>query len=405
MKKVRTAYFDCFSGISGDMILGALVDLGADLKKIRAGLKTLDLPGYRLVARRAKRGLLTGTQIDVVLARGNAARPPSRHFKDIKELIEGSGLPSAVKQRAVEVFLRIARAEAAVHGESIDRVHFHEVGAVDSIVDIVGGLLALDNLGITRVFSSPINVGEGFVVCEHGTLPVPAPATLRLLEGIPCFSSGVQKELATPTGAGMISALAESFGSLPAMTVLASGYGVGDHVIPTTPNMLRVVLGECREDEAPQEKLVMVETQIDDMNPEFYPNAMDRLFEAGAVDVTLTPIIMKKGRPATKISVLVGEAQKRPVIDCLLKETSTFGVRFYEVSRVTLDREVQEVATVFGPVEVKLGIEAGRVIKAAPEYEACRKIALREKVALKNVYDAALRSAAKMVGKKIKCSS
>jgi uncharacterized protein (TIGR00299 family) protein len=401
MNGVRTAYFDCFSGISGDMILGALVDLGADLNKIRAGLKTLDLDGYKITRRTVRRGLLSGTKIHVVLDKTKRRRPPSRHFKDIKKLLENSGLPKPVKARAVDVFHRIARAEAAVHGESIDRVHFHEVGAIDSIVDITGGLLALDNLGISRVLSSPINVGEGFVTCEHGMLPVPAPATLRLLEGIPCFSTGVPKELATPTGAGMIATLSEGFGPLPAMTVLGSGYGAGGHIIPTTPNMLRVILGECGAGEGTGERLAMVETQIDDMNPEFYGPVMERLFDAGAVDVTLTPLVMKKGRPATKISTLVGEAQKSAVIERLLRETSTFGVRFHEVGRVTLAREVRVVETSFGAVEVKLGILADRVIKVAPEYEACRKIAKRQNQPLQTVYDAARRAAGKFIGKKI----
>jgi len=398
MKTVTTAYFDCFSGISGDMILGALVDLGADVKTIRSGLKTLNVDGYRLATEPARRGLLSGTKVEVALT--GKKHHSHRHYKDIKKLLKASGLPPAVKARAERVFHRLAVAEASVHGQSVDKVHFHEVGAVDSIVDIVGGLIALDSLGVKRVLASPINVGEGFVTCEHGTLPVPAPATLKLLEGVPCFSSGVAKELATPTGAALITELAEGFGPLPAMTVGKTGYGAGDHIIPETPNMLRVILGESRAGEGQGERLVMVETNIDDMNPEFYAAVMDRLFDAGAVDVTFTPLLMKKGRPATKISALVGDDGKAEVIDRLLRETSTFGVRYYEVGRVTLAREVRQVTTPFGAVDVKLGISGGRVIKVAPEYEACLNTARKNDKPLQAVYDAARREAEKLIGKK-----
>jgi len=398
MKTVTTAYFDCFSGISGDMILGALVDLGADVKTLRSGLKTLGVGGYRLASNRARRGLLSGTKVDVVLT--GKKHHSHRHPKDIQKLLKASGLSPAVKARAMKVFHRLAVAEASVHGQSVDEVHFHEVGAVDSIVDIVGSLLALDSLGVKRIVASPVNVGEGFVTCEHGTLPVPAPATLKLLEGVPCFSSGVAKELATPTGAALITELAGGFGPLPAMTVVKTGYGAGDHIIPETPNMLRVILGESRVGEGAGERLVMVETNIDDMNPEFYAAVMDRLFDAGAVDVTFTPMMMKKGRPATKISVLVDEGGKPEVIDRMLRETSTFGVRYYEVGRVTLEREVRQVKTPFGPVEVKLGISGGRVIKVAPEYESCLKAARKTGQPLKTVYDAARREAEKLIGKK-----
>ena len=286
---LRTAYFDCYSGISGDMILGALVDLGVDLKEIRARLKSLGLSkGYEIKSRIVKRGLISGVKVDVVVK--PVRHPHSRNFKDIKTLISQSELSPNVKTGAVEIFRRIAKAEAKVHHTSMDKVHFHEVGAVDSIVDIVGGVLGMEKLNVKRVFSSPLNVGEGFVECAHGTLPVPAPATLRLLEGIPCFSTGIKKELVTPTGAGMIGYFAQKFQSIPMMKVLHTGYGAGDHVIEKSPNMLRVILGEMAG-EGESQTMTMVETNIDDMNPEFYEHVMESLFKAGAVDVNLVRVL------------------------------------------------------------------------------------------------------------------
>ena len=393
---LRTAYFDCYSGISGDMILGALVDLGVDLKEIRAGLKTLGLSkGYEIKSRIVKRGLISGVKVDVVVK--PVRRPHSRNFKAIKTLIGQSELSPKVKSSAVEIFKRIAKAEAKVHHTSMDKVHFHEVGAVDSIVDIVGGVLGMEMLDVERIISSPLNVGEGFVECAHGTLPVPAPATLRLLEGIPCFSTGTKKELVTPTGAGMIGFFAEKFQSLPEMKILKTGYGAGDHVVEKSPNMLRVILGEMAG-EGRAETLTMVETNIDDMNPEFYEHVMDLLFKAGAVDVTFTPVIMKKSRPAVLLSALTPALNKEKVADVLLSETSTFGVRHYDVNRITLDREIQTIETPHGPVKVKVGSLNGSILKISPEYEDCKKIARREKLPIKKVYE----DARKLSGQKIK---
>lgn len=394
-KPLRTAYFDCYSGISGDMILGALVDLGVDLKKIREGLKTLGLSkGYEIKSRIVKRGLISGVKIDVVVK--PVRRPHSRNYKDIKTLISDSGLSPKVKSSALEIFKRIAKAEAKVHNTSMDKVHFHEVGAVDSIVDIVGGVLGMELLNVQRVISSPLNVGEGFVECAHGTLPVPAPATLRLLEGIPCFSTGIKKELVTPTGAGMIGFFAEKFQSLPRMKILNTGYGAGDHVVEKSPNMLRVILGEM-EGEGEAQSLTMVETNIDDMNPEFYEHVMESLFKAGAVDVVFTPVIMKKSRPAVQVSVMTPTEKKEKIAEVLLTETSTFGVRYYEVNRITLDRELQSIKTPYGLVKVKVGSLDGDILKISPEYEDCKKIARREKLPIKKVYE----DVRKLAGQKI----
>jgi uncharacterized protein (TIGR00299 family) protein len=384
-KPLRTAYFDCYSGISGDMILGALVDLGVDLKKIRAGLKTLGLSkGYEIKSRIVTRGLISGVKVDVVVK--PVRRPHSRNYKDIKTLISESELPPKVKSSALEIFKRIAKAEAKVHHTSMNKVHFHEVGAVDSIVDIVGGVLGMELLNVERIISSPLNVGEGVVECAHGTLPVPAPATLRLLEGIPCFSTGIKKELVTPTGAGMIGFFAKKFQSLPMMKILKTGYGAGDHVIKNSPNMLRVILGEMAG-EGESQTMTMVETNIDDMNPEFYEHVMELLFKAGAVDVTFTPVSMKKNRPAVTLSVLTPTWKMEKITEVLLSETSTFGVRHHEVNRITLEREILTIKTPHGPVKVKVGSLNGNLLKISPEYEDCKKIARREKLPIKKVYE------------------
>lgn len=367
------------------MVLGALVDLGVDLKEIRAELKSLGLAKeYEIKSRVVRRGLISGVKVDVVLK--PVRRRHSRNFKDIKTLINQSELPEKIKTSAVDIFKRIAKAEAKVHHTSMDKVHFHEVGAVDSIVDIVGGVLGMNLLNVDRIISSPLNVGEGFVECAHGTLPVPAPATLQLLEGIPCFSTGIKKELVTPTGAGMIGFFAEDFQSMPKIKILKTGYGAGDHVVENSPNMLRVILGEMAG-QGEAQTLTMMETNIDDMNPEFYEHVMELLFKAGAVDVTFTPISMKKNRPAVTLSVLTPTPKKEEIAEILLSETSTFGVRMYEVNRITLDRELQTIKTPYGPVKVKVGSLDGKLLKISPEYEDCKKIARREKLPIKKVYE------------------
>ena len=387
MKKQRVAYFDCYSGISGDMILGALFDLGVESSKVRKALRTLDIKGYKIKSGRVKRGLIAGTKAQVSLDKTKHLHVSDRKYSDIKKMIANSDLSLKSKKHSQEIFKRIAQVEAAVHKTTLEKIHFHEVGAVDSIVDIVGGVVALETLKLDRVFSSPINVGEGFVQCAHGSLPVPAPATLKLLKGIPIFSSGIKKELTTPTGAAMIGFYAKYFGSLPAMNIVGDGYGAGDHIIPEMPNMLRVILGEIFI--ASNDVLVVIEANIDDMNPEFYEVTIESLFKAGALDVYLTPIIMKKGRPANKISVLSSDTNRQAMTEILLQETSSFGVRFFQVGRTVLDRKLKTVKTSWGPVKIKIGILNGDVVQATPEYEDCKKIAIKSKVPIKIIYDEA----------------
>jgi uncharacterized protein (TIGR00299 family) protein len=396
VKPHRVAFFDCYSGISGDMILGALIDLGVDAQKIRRALKSLDIGGYKITTHQVKRGLIAGTKVQVSIKKTRKTHIFSRKYSDIKRLITESDLSASVKKNSLEIFKRIARVEAAIHKTTMEKIHFHEVGAVDSIVDIVGGVFAMESLELDKVYASPLNVGEGIVECAHGSLPVPAPATLKLLKGIPVFSNGVKRELTTPTGAAMISFYANYFGSLRPMKIVDDGYGAGDHIIPEMPNMLRVVMGEVSA--MPDEDLVLIETNIDDMNPEFYELAMESLFKAGALDVYLTPIIMKKSRPANKISVLSSETNREMMIEILLHETSSFGVRYYQVGRTTLEREMQTVKTKWGPVKIKIGELNGQVIRISPEFEECKKISKKKKVSVKQIYDEAYFQAIKLFG-------
>ncbi len=393
VKSLRAVYFDCYSGISGDMILGALVDLGVNPGKIRKALATLNLKGYKLQTRKVQRGRISGTKAQVSVEK--SSHPKTRKYSDIKKLLANSDLSSASQKNAQEIFKRIARVEAAIHKTTIEKIHFHEVGAVDSIVDIVGGVVAIESLKLDRICASPLNVGEGSVQCAHGYLPVPAPATLKLLKGVPIFSSGIKKELTTPTGAAMIGFYADSFGSLPTMKIIDDGYGAGDHVIPEMPNMLRAVLGEVHGE--PGEELVMIETNIDDMNPELYEGAMDSLFKVGALDVFLTPVIMKKSRPANKISVLSTESDRQALIEILLQETSSFGVRYYKVGRTVLEREMKTVKTSWGSIKVKIGKLNGKIIQASPEYGECKKLSIKKKIPVKYIYDEAHSQAIELI--------
>ena len=395
MNGKRILYFDCFSGISGDMIFGALVSLGIELKEIKKGLKSLRVKGYKLNSLQVKRNGLVGTKVNVTLTQSSLKSRDARTFNDIKSLIEKSDLPKIVKFNSIAIFRRIGKVEAKVHGTTINRIHFHEVGATDSILDIVGGSLALNLLDADLIVSSPINTGEGIVKCDHGILPVPAPATLELLKGIPCYSSGVEKELTTPTGAAFIGHFAGEFGSLPNMNILSTGYGAGTHEIKNIPNLLRVVHGRC-EELSHERSMKVIETNIDDMNPEFYDYVIHQLFKVGAVDVFFTPINMKKNRPGILLSAITSIEYFDSVVQVLLKETSTLGVRHYDVGRVVLPRKQTEIMTPFGKVRVKIGglDESTRTI--SPEYEDCRKIALKKEISVKRVYDETLKVAWKL---------
>jgi hypothetical protein len=392
MNAKRVIYFDCFSGISGDMILGAFVNLGVDLKEIREGLKSLNIKGYKLTARQVKRKEFVGTKVNVVINKTSVKNLNARSFNDIKALIKQSDLPQIVKNNSIKIFRRIGDVEAKVHGTTINKIHFHEVGAIDSIIDIIGSSLCMYFLNNDFVVSSQINTGEGIVKCAHGTLPVPAPATLELLREIPCFSRGIKYELTTPTGAAFIGHFANKFGSLPNMRILNVGYGAGTNEIKDIPNLLRVVIGEIKEI-SEHKSMKMIETNIDDMNPEFYDYVMDRLFNAGAVDVFFSSVNMKKNRLGTLLSIIVSREKFDLVISVLLEETSTFGVRYYDIDRIVLPRKQMKVTTLFGKINVKIGTLNSSNLTISPEYEDCKKIALKKGIPVKRVYEEALKVA------------
>jgi pyridinium-3,5-bisthiocarboxylic acid mononucleotide nickel chelatase len=379
------AYFDCFSGISGDMTLGALVDAGLPIEVLRSELAKLGLPGYALSSEKVRRSGLSATKVQVIL---DEKVQPARHLSDIQKIINGSFLSPAVKQKSLSIFQRLAEVEAKVHGTTPEKVHFHEVGAVDALVDIVGSVIGLEHLGITEIIGSPLNVGSGTVHTAHGKLPVPAPATAELLREIPLYSSSVTFELTTPTGAAIISTLASSFGPLPQMKVRSIAYGAGNKDIPGQPNVLRLLLGELLP--AYDEDMSMViETNIDDMNPQLYDHLIEKLLAQGAQDVYLTPIIMKKGRPGILLSVLTDRLQSDAMLDILFRETTSIGVRIQETGRKKLQREIREVETAYGKVRVKVSRRGEEVLTVTPEYEDCKKLAEEKQVPLKQVMEEA----------------
>ncbi len=379
------AYFDCFSGISGDMTLGALVDAGVAIEVLRAELEKLDLPGYEITALKVVRSGIAATKVHVCL---DEKEQPARHLADIRKIIEASQLSSSIKQKSIAIFERLASVEAKVHGTTPGNVHFHEVGAVDAIVDIVGSVIGLDRLGVTTIAGSPVNAGSGTVKTAHGTLPVPAPATAEMLTGIPFYQSSTPFELTTPTGAAIISTLGTSFGLLPMMKVGRIAYGAGGKDFPGTPNVLRLLIGEPVVSYDEDTSLV-IETNIDDMIPQVYDYLIGRLMDQGAQDVYLTPIIMKKGRPAILLSILTDKSKVDAVLDTLFRETTSIGVRIREVGRKKLDREIKEVDTIYGKVRIKVSKRGEEILTATPEYDDCRKVAEEKQVPLKQVIEEA----------------
>lgn len=382
---MKIAYFDCSAGVSGDMCLGALVDAGVPLKELEKGLKALPARGYRLETRKVKRAGIAATKVDVVIRQSAiSGQQPAKGWKDIRKIIKESSLPNGIKQKGLSIFRRLFEAEGEVHGEDYTKTHLHELGAVDCIVDIFGTLIGLNSLGVEGVYSSALNLGRGSVMTEHGRLPVPAPATAEILKGVPVYSSDVPFELTTPTGAALVRELAQDYGYIPIMKILHTGYGAGQKDIPGLPNTLRIFLGEemVQKKDEHLPKVSVIETNIDDMNPQCYEYVMERLFSSGALDVYLTQVIMKKGRPGVLLTVLCGEERRAEIIDILLRETTTIGARFYEVSRVTLKREIRKVNTEYGTIRVKVSKRRDGTLKASPEYEDCKRIAQQHKIPL-----------------------
>ncbi len=389
--QMKIAYFDCFSGISGDMILGALIHLGVSAESVEESLCNLPLDGFHMEISTAERMNIHGRQVQVVVEKKDSC---ARNYNDIRRLVEESQLSERVKHLSLKTFSRLADVEAAIHNCPKEHVHFHELGGVDAIVDIVGAAVGVEWLGIGKTVASEIPVGKGFVTCDHGTLPVPAPATVALLEGVPVYGTGVSHELVTPTGAAIITSLAEDFGPMPKMRIGQVGYGIGARALKDIPNLLRIVLGEP-ESAYEQDCVTVVETNIDNMSPEIFGFVMERLFEDGALDVIWIPVFMKKNRPATMIHVLCTESNRERVVRRILSETTATGVRHYRMDRTKLIRKLRETATSFGKVRVKeVSGPAGR-ISVVPEYEDCKRVALEKNIPFKVVYEAIVKETAK----------
>ncbi|WP_319410123.1 nickel pincer cofactor biosynthesis protein LarC [uncultured Desulfosarcina sp.] len=380
------AHFDCFSGISGDMVLGAFVDMGVSPQWLAEMIRGLSIGEVEIVAQDVKKSGIGAKKITILEKEASHAR----NYRDIIKIIENGSLGDKVEHIAADIFSRIADAEARIHRCEKDSVHFHEVGAVDSIVDIVGAALCLVDLKIESVTSSPLPLGSGFVDCSHGRLPVPAPATIEILKGIPVYGGASGGELVTPTGAGIIASLSQGFGPIPDMEIERVGYGSGSRDHKDLPNLLRVLVGEKieKKTEPGHDDVCVVETNIDDMNPEIFGYLMEKLFEEDALDVCFSPVMMKKNRPGTKVEVLCPPEKQADIARCLFAETSTIGVRHHLVHRHTLKRSISEVSTCFGEIQVKCTTDPDGRKRYSPEYEACKKIALFNKVPLKRVYEA-----------------
>jgi pyridinium-3,5-bisthiocarboxylic acid mononucleotide nickel chelatase len=433
----RVLYFDCFSGISGDMVLGAFLDAGLPFDDLKRALGSLAMPGYDIRAERVLRAGVSATRFSV--AEHEHHRGPShdhhhehdhphdhshshasghdhdhdhshehgegpdhahshphgdsghahRTLPEIFELIDRSALSVSGRNRAKELFHRLAEAEAAIHQTPVDRVHLHEVGALDSIIDIVGAVFALEWAGAERVVCSPLNVGGGMLQSAHGLFPVPAPATLKLLGNAPVYSGVVQKELVTPTGALLATSYASSFGPIPPLAIEHVGYGAGARDNPQTPNVLRILIGKAA-DRLPVDRVVVIECEIDDMNPQLFGSAMDRLYGAGALEVFYVPVQMKKNRPGTLLTVVAPPELRSTLADIVFRETTTIGLRHHEVEREVLQREIVRVDTAVGAVRFKLAWREGRVINAVPEFEDCQAIAKARNLSVKDVQAIAL---------------
>jgi uncharacterized protein (TIGR00299 family) protein len=387
---MRIAYFDCIAGVSGDMILGALLDAGLAEDELRQALMALDLPGFELKSYFVEKNGLRATKVDILVQ----DETTQRSLAQILDLLASSRLPEAIRTQAGAICRRLGEVEARIHNLPVESVHLHELGGLDTIVDIVGALIGLSLLRIERVYASPLPMGRGFTQSAHGPLPLPAPATLALLAGVPIQGSELEFELVTPTGAAILSSLTNRFGPIPPITLLSTGYGAGGRDLPI-PNVLRLLVGELAEPTiaAVTETLALLETNLDDMNPQLYEHVIDRLFQEGALDVFLQPVQMKKNRPATLVAVLCPLPAADRLSAILFSETSTLGVRKQLVERQSLRRVVQAVETAFGSVRVKFAIVGSDQIKFAPEYQDCRELATRHGVPLREVSRAAERLA------------
>lgn len=430
----RTLYLDCFAGASGDMLLGAMLDCGLDFELLRSELEKLGVEGYKLSLTRVDRSGISSAKFDVHLSgeshshehhhehlhehhhdHGHSHEHHHHHddhehshehhhhehrgLSEIKRIIASSNLSEPVKQRAQAIFQRIGEAESKIHGIPIETVHFHEVGAIDSIVDIVGACIAFDALKIERIISSPLHVGSGTFKCAHGTYPVPGPATAELLKGVPAYSKDIEGELVTPTGAAIISTLAESYGPMPMMKIEKIGYGAGTRDYPKFPNTLRAIIGELEEDaDQTPTTITVIEANIDDLNAQVFGYLMDRVLEAGALDIFYTPAQMKKNRPGVLLTLLCKPEDRERMTEIIFRETTTLGVRYRNERREILRREFVTVETEYGPIRIKVSRALdGRVMNASPEFEDCRAAAERHQASLRDVQTAALKAGGNLV--------
>ncbi|MCU1265175.1 MAG: hypothetical protein JWM21_1493 [Acidobacteria bacterium] len=392
---MKTLYFDCFAGASGDMILGAMVAAGVDQGALKHQLASLSVQGFTIEFVPVNRSGISATHARVQTVEQRA----HRHLGDILQIVYASRLSDDVKDRTAKIFSRLAEAEALVHNEPVDQVHFHEVGALDAIVDVVGAAICFELLGIERFVCSPLQVGSGTVAMAHGRFPVPPPAVVELLKGIPVYATDIKGELVTPTGAAIIATVCEEFGALPHMTIQRTGYGAGTREYEKFPNVLRVFVGEVSAPDSVSvstERLWMIETNIDDLSPQILGHVMDVALATGALDCFFTPVQMKKNRPGVLISILCRDGERSKLSEMLFRETTTLGLRSYEVQREALEREVVSVETRYGPIDVKVARMHGEIVNQMPEYEQCHQAALQANVPLRQVEDEARLSLARL---------
>jgi uncharacterized protein (TIGR00299 family) protein len=388
----RVLYLDCFSGASGDMLIGALLDAGLPFDLLRGALGSLAIDDECAVSvERVSRSGVGAAQFIVTETAADAGSHRHRHLPGITKLVDRSALSVDAKARANRLFRRLAETEASIHQMPVEKVHLHEVGALDSIVDIVGGVFGLEWFGAERIVASPLNVGSGTVVCEHGTLPVPAPATAALIKGVPVYAAGSPGEKLTPTGALLVTEFADEYGVMPSMRIERIGYGAGSRDPKDYPNVLRVLVGDT---DTPRlsNRITVVECEIDDMNPQIFGVLMDRLYDAGAVDVFYTAVQMKKNRPGTHVTVLVPPGRREAVSTALFRDSTTIGLRYSEVARETLSRELVSVSTRFGDVRCKVARQNGAVTNVAPEFDDCVRLADQHGVPVKDVQAAGIQA-------------
>jgi uncharacterized protein (TIGR00299 family) protein len=389
-------YLDCFAGISGDMFLGALLDAGLDFDHLREELSKLPVEGYQLAMRRVDRSGITATKFDVHLAHSHEHHHSHVGLTKIKGMIESSALSDSVKRRAIAVFQRLGEAEARIHNMAVDDVQFHEVGAVDSIVDIVGASIGLETMGIANVITSPLRVGSGTLTCSHGVYPVPGPAAADLLRGFPVYAGEIEGEMVTPTGAALIATVAKGYGPMPRLRVERIGYGAGTREYPRFPNVLRVFVGDVDE-ESTAPAVTVIEANIDDLNAQVFGNLMDEALAAGALDLFYTPVQMKKNRPGVLLTLLCAPEDREKMAALIFRETTTLGVRYREEQRLILGREHVTVETAYGPIRIKVARDAnGAVVNYAPEFDDCKAAAAKSGVAVRLVQNEALSAYSRM---------